>query len=63
MTLVDVMQYWKNTKPKIDAEINELLPSFAQKTPLEHVQILKRSMESGKRVRGELTCLLCGAGR
>jgi geranylgeranyl pyrophosphate synthase len=59
--LMDIMQYWKNTKPKIDEEINELLPSFTEKMPPEHVQILKQSIEGGKRARGTLTCLVCEA--
>lgn len=58
---MDIMQYWKNAKPKIDEEINELLPSFTEKMPAEHVQILKQSIEGGKRVRGTLTCLVCEA--
>lgn len=58
---MDIMQYWKNAKPKIDEEINELLPSFTEKMPAEHVQILQQSIEGGKRVRGTLTCLVCEA--
>ncbi|MGH9909523.1 MAG: polyprenyl synthetase family protein, partial [Nitrososphaerales archaeon] len=58
---MDIMQYWKNAKPKIDEEIYELLPSFTEKIPAEHVQILKQSIEGGKRVRGTLTCLVCEA--
>lgn len=58
---MDIMQYWKNAKPKIDKGINELLPSFTEKMPAEHVQILKQSIEGGKRVRGTLTCLVCEA--
>lgn len=58
---MDIMEYWKNTKPKIDREIKELLPSFTEKMPEEHVRILKQSIEGGKRGRGTLTCLVCEA--
>lgn len=58
---MDILQYWKSVKPKIDKEINELLPSFTEKMPTEHVEILKQSIEGGKRARGTLTCLVCEA--
>ncbi|MEM2760839.1 MAG: polyprenyl synthetase family protein [Nitrososphaerales archaeon] len=58
---MDIMQYWKRTKPIIDRQIDELLPSFTEKMPQEHVEILKESIEGGKRARGTLTCLVCEA--
>jgi geranylgeranyl pyrophosphate synthase len=58
---MDIMHYWRSLKPRIDSEIDELLPSFTEKMPPEHVQILKQSIEGGKRARGTLTCLVSQA--
>jgi geranylgeranyl pyrophosphate synthase len=58
---MDVLKYCTKTKPLIDHAIENLFPIFIEKMPFEHAEMLKQSIDGGKRTRGTLTCLFCEA--
>lgn len=58
---MDIIDYWHLTKPRIDEGIARLLPLFIERMPSEYANVLKESIEGGKRARGTLTCLVCQA--
>lgn len=58
---MDFLEYWKTVKTRLDEEFRNWVPKVFSHFPLQQRETIHHLLESGKRIRGCLTCLMSSA--